>query len=857
MAQIQGTAGSDDIRGTPDSDVIHAGAGDDFVEAWFGDDEVYGEEGNDMLMGSQGDDRLFGGAGNDALFGSLGSDFIDGGDGDDRISAAFAAGEVHGGAGDDDIGANAVAGQVIDGGEGTDILRFSAKSLAAGVTIDLSDPSTQQIVGGTSIVDVERLFFYGSDALDGAGGDHATGGALDDSLQGLSGDDVLNGGGGNDTIDGGNGADQIDGGEGDDVIVWTDGDTIDGGAGIDLIRFLTPFGAGATLDFSNPDAVLAYGSSTITHVERVEFYGDTGGGSAHITGGAYADKLSGYGGDDVLIGGDGNDELYGQGGVDRLEGGGGDDVIVDGADSATQLGFSFIDGGSGFDRLELNLGAYSGAISLDIEAAGGDIVNFEQLRLSVSNGTGTSTIRGGEADDAIFSGYGDDLIEGRGGNDDLRGGAGADRIDGGDGDDLIIGNGGIGPGGADTLNGGEGNDLINADDQVGGRLDGGAGDDNLTGYSGNDTLIGGSGNDVLYGGGGADSMAGGTGDDSYDVDDFADVVTELAGEGVDTVATALGTSAAIYTLPANVENLIGESTAGQTVAGNALDNNIQLLRGNDVVDLSAGGNDTVFGAGGNDYFYFGAAFSAADRVVGGTGTDSVGLLGNYTLTLASTSLSGVENFNLLSGSTLGGTDHFSYSITTVDANVPAGGRLTVYGGGLLAGETLFFNGYAETNGALSVYGGAGDDTFAGGPSNDVFVGGAGADTMYGLGGNDWLEGGAGADTMRGGFGSDRFVYQSASESTASATDHILDFENSQDLINLQGIDANSNAAGDQAFAFIGSNAFSGTAGELRVFQSGSDFFVQGDVNGDGMADLVIQVTTVSGGQPLVATDFML
>jgi len=387
-------------------------------------------------------------------------------------------------------------------------------------------------------------------------------------------------------------------------------------------------------------------------------------------------------------------------------------------------------------------------------------------------------------------------------------------------------------------------------------LKGGPAADRLNGGYGDDQLFGNGGDDVLDGGGGADTMAGGLGDDSYVVDASGDVVTELAGEGTDTIRTALGTQAAIYALAANVENLIGTSATGQTVAGNALDNVMTMGGGNDVLDLSAGGNDTANGGGGNDYVYFGAAFTADDVIVGGAGTDTVGLLGDYNLTLGANSLSGVENLSLLSGTAAGGTEHVTYSITTVDANVPAGGRLTVYAGGLLADESLFFNGYAETDGALSVYGGAGSDTFAGGPANDAFVGGAGDDTMYGLGGMDWLEGGLGADTMRGGPGNDVFVYQSAAESTAAKTDHILDFEYVSDHVWLTNIDADTNAAGDQAFSFIGDSAFSHTAGELRAYQSGASWFVQGDVDGDGVADLVIQVDPVAG-HAIIASDFLL
>ena len=43
-------------------------------------------------------------------------------------------------------------------------------------------------------------------------------------------------------------------------------------------------------------------------------------------------------------------------------------------------------------------------------------------------------------------------------------------------------------------------------------------------------------------------------------------------------------------------------------------------------------------------------------------------------------------------------------------------------------------------------------------------------------------------------------------------DQILDFTPGTDKIDLSRIDANSLVAGDQAFNWIGSNAFSGTAG---------------------------------------------
>ena len=277
--------------------------------------------------------------------------------------------------------------------------------------------------------------------------------------------------------------------------------------------------------------------------------------------------------------------------------------------------------------------------------------------------------------------------------------------------------------------------------------------------------------------------------------------------------------------------------------------------GNDLFDMSQGGNDTVSGGDGNDYIYFGGAFDGADAVDGGAGTDTLALLGNYELTLDGDSLVGVERLALISGDAIG-AGHVHYSIATIDENVGPGQTLEVLGGGLQSDENVVFNGSAETDGSFYIAGGAANDLLAAGQQNDSLVGNARDDTLYGLAGNDWLLGGAGADTLRGGTGKDLFVYQSVTESTASSTDHIVDFEDTTDHIDLSAIDANTAVDGNQAFSFIGEAEFSNSAGELRTYQSGADWFVEGDVDGDGNADLVVQVT-VFNGHVMAASDFVL
>jgi Ca2+-binding RTX toxin-like protein len=107
---------------------------------------------------------------------------------------------------------------------------------------------------------------------------------------------------------------------------------------------------------------------------------------------------------------------------------------------------------------------------------------------------------------------------------------------------------------------------------------------------------------------GADTMAGGTGNDTFMVDDAADVVTELAGEGTDTVQSYL----ANYTLGLHVENLtlLGNLNAGGT--GNALAN---VLSGN------AGNNTLVGGAGGDSYLAYRGM--GQDRIIENDSTSGI------------------------------------------------------------------------------------------------------------------------------------------------------------------------------------------------------------------------------------------
>ncbi len=73
-------------------------------------------------------------------------------------------------------------------------------------------------------------------------------------------------------------------------------------------------------------------------------------------------------------------------------------------------------------------------------------------------------------------------------------------------------------------------------------------------------------------------------------------------------------------------------------------------------------------------------------------------------------------------------------------------------------------------------------------------------------------------------------------------------------MHLSLIDADTGTGGNQAFAFIGSGAFTNVAGQLRYAKQSGTTYVEGDTDGDGAADFVIALT---GTLNLVASDFVL
>ena len=130
------------------------------------------------------------------------------------------------------------------------------------------------------------------------------------------------------------------------------------------------------------------------------------------------------------------------------------------------------------------------------------------------------------------------------------------------------------------------------------------------------TYIGTAGADTMAGGAGADVIVGGLGNDVYTVNDSGDVVTELLGEGTDTVNASVG-----YVLPnaSEIEFLYSSAAGGVGLAltGNDFDSTIVGGTGNDT--LAGGGDaDILTGGGGADTFAMlvlsDSMLAASDRI---------------------------------------------------------------------------------------------------------------------------------------------------------------------------------------------------------------------------------------------------
>jgi Ca2+-binding RTX toxin-like protein len=450
-------------------------------------------------------------------------------------------------------------------GAGTDVVQLigtaSADVIIAGrSTTDDWLIVNQDLFKDVSLVGVESI------TLSGAGGaDLLTGSGLHPTwpratyfssglpltrpltVEGGAGDDALTGGGGDDTLRGGADADTITGSEGVDVAFGDAGDDLfdegaaangadvfNGGTGTDTVRYA-----------ARTNAVTVTVGSGTNDGEPTE--SDDVRNDVEVTvGSSGADVLTcSVSAGCTLRGGPGDDTLTGNTGPDVLQGEAGDDLLRPGTGNDT------VTGGDGIDTITYS--ERTTAVTVTLGAPG-----------VASTGNGVSMENDSLTDlEHVIGGSGGDTITGNAQANRLTGGAGNDSLSGGEGDDVF--DEGSAANGADTINGGGGFDRVDytarslsltvtldgtANDGASmegddvetdvERVDGGSGNDSLTGNAdanvlngngGGDTLSGLGGNDVLSGGEGFDTLSGGAGDDI--VEDVADGATCDCGAGFD------------------------------------------------------------------------------------------------------------------------------------------------------------------------------------------------------------------------------------------------------------------------------------------------------------------------------------
>lgn len=565
------------------------------------------------LNGSDADDTLITYSGNDTLDGGRGADTMIGGRGNDTYFVDSEGDRV-----------------IENAGEGVDTVRSA--------------------VSYTLLANVEVLALVGSADIDG------TGNSLANTIIGNSGANVIAGAGGADTMAGGTGNDvYLVNSARDQVIEYAD-------EGIDSVR--------SSVAYVLPDNV------EILIIEGTNGIRGTGNELANtITGNVAGNVIDGGAGADVMIGGSGNDTYIVDDIADQVlenVNEGSDTVkasvsyrLPDNTENLTLLGADALSGAGNSANNVLTANAegstlaglagndtyvvdYVGVRILELIDEGSDTVkssvnlaladNVENLTL-----TGTSPINGiGNALNNVLTGNtAANILYGAEGNDIVKGGGGGDTLVGGTGDDtyFVDGEGDLiieyVDQGTDTVKSSVTyalgdyveNLLLTGNWAIEGT--GNTQNNMLTGNAAVNALYGRDGNDILNGKGGADYLAGGAGDDVYVIDENDVTIVENAGEGIDTVKSAID-----YLLGANLENLTLTGVAALNGFGNALDNVIKgnaganLLQGYDGSDTLSGSlaNDILQGGSGNDRLSDAGGSNVLD---GGGGADTlVGSAGN-------------------------------------------------------------------------------------------------------------------------------------------------------------------------------------------------------------------------------------
>jgi Ca2+-binding RTX toxin-like protein len=598
--------------------------------------------------------------------------------------------------------ANIIAGNgaenILDGGAGADTL-IGGLGNDSYIVDNISDITTEAVSEGTDLVQSSISWILGNNlenlTLLGTAVINATGNSIVNLITGNSATNIL---------DGGLGTDTLIGGLGDDIYVVDNvGDvtTENAGEGTDTVQSSITWTLAANLE-----------NLTLTGTSPINGTGNT---AANIlTGTAGANILDGGAGIDTLIGGLGDDtyivdvagdivtEAVGEG-TDTVQsaitwtlGNNLENLTLSGASVINGTGNSvanvitgngvanILDGGLGADTLIGGLGDDTyvvdnvGDVTTEAASAGTDSVqssinwtlaaNLENLTLSGAAITGTGNTVA-------------NVITGNATANTLDGGLGADTLIGGLGDDTYIVDN---IGDVTTENASEGTDLVQSSVTLtlATNLENltltGTSAINGTGNTAANILTGNAGANILDGGAGVDTLIGGLGDDTYVVDVAGDIVTEAAGEGTDTVQSAI-----TWTLGNNLENLTLTGASVINGAGNTLAN---IITGNSVANILDGG-------------------LGSDTLIGGLGDDTyiVDNAGDVTTEAASAGTDVVQS-------------SITWTLATNLENLVLTGTAVINGTGNAAANTITGNSAANT-----LDGGTGTDNLIGGLGDDIYV----------------------------------------------------------------------------------------------------------------------------------------
>ena len=464
---IFGEAGADQIFGENGNDTLDGGAAADIIDGGEGNDTITGGLGNDTLLGGNGND-VFNytiGDGADARDGGAGTDTLRvvGTDAADTLNVVFNGTALATVAGGTITGIEAVTADLL--GE-ADTLVYAAASAA--VTVNLAANSAS---GFTSVRDIENV--TGGNAADtltgngvanvlnGAGGaDTLDGGAGNDTLIGGNGNDTIRGGADDDTITWavGNGRDVVDGGAGIDTFV------VDGNAQAEVFWVETVAAyqtrTGLSPNQAGTEIVISRGTTLANGVVAAE-----------LTGIDEITVNSGAGADTFIVSGDFTGTDLDLNTITIAGSDGNDTVDVSGRTSAHRVLFK----SNGGDDKFVGAMSTSDVVELppDTTIDETTVVNNGDGTCTVTSGGQSFTAA---ANSSIFQGYGEDPGPGEDPDpgeepEPILGTEGRDTLRGTDGDDYIVG-----LGGKDKLYGGDGNDILDGGEGRN-TLSGGKGDD--------------------------------------------------------------------------------------------------------------------------------------------------------------------------------------------------------------------------------------------------------------------------------------------------------------------------------------------------------------------------------------------